>query len=214
MSTDTSSVTDPILPDDRPWIANYPEGVPESIDYPNMAIYDFLATSAKNYPESIATIFFDKEMTYTRLYDKVCRLAAGLEKLAVKKGDRVGIFLPNCPQFVIAFFAIQKLGAVGVAFNPQYKSSELTYQIIDAKIEVMICLDYVLYSRIKKVKEETKLKSIIVTRLTSEISWSKKVLGRLTGKLPLPSRIADEDYSFETIIKENPPAKTKPDIEA
>ena len=199
--------------EDRPWVKSYPAGVPDSIDYPKRSIISYLDESAEEFPNSTALIFFDKKMNYSTLYDKVCRLAAALRNLGVKKGDRVAIYLPNIPQFVISFFAIQKAGGTCVTFNPQYKYSELEYQLNDAGIEVVICLDYVLYKRVKKVRENTKLKHVIVTRVRQEISLSKLVLGTLTGKLPMPRPISAGDLSFDKLIKENEPFKDTVEVD-
>ncbi|MHA2276814.1 MAG: AMP-binding protein, partial [Candidatus Kariarchaeaceae archaeon] len=189
--------------DDKPWLNSYPAGVPESIDYAKQSIYQYLEKAVKEMPNATAITFFDKKTKYKDFAEKVGKLATALKKLGVKKGDRVAIFLPNIPQFAISFFAVQKLGAVSVTFNPQYKDVELLYQLVDADIELIICLDYVMYQRVKKVKSKTNLKHIIVTRVGSEVSMSKRLMGSLFFKLPRRRRIDNDDLIFEKLIEEN-----------
>ncbi len=196
---------------DKIWLNSYSKGVPESIDYPEHGIYDYLEAAYNDFPEATALIFFDKKTNYRTYFDKVGRFATALHNLGVKKGDRVAIFMPNIPQFVISFFAIQRLGAVCVTFNTQYMEHELIHQINDADIEVLVCLDYVMYQRIKKVREKTGLKTVIVARASSEISLSKNFLGILTRKLPIRRAIDENDYSMEKLIKET--TNSPPDVE-
>src|SRR3990172_6454371 len=100
----------------RPWYKCWPDYVSKNLEYPeNFPVYKFLEFSAEKYPENVSTIFFDKKTSYKDLWDKTQRLAAALHNLGVKHGDRVALYLPNSPQFVIAFFAINRLGAVVVA---------------------------------------------------------------------------------------------------
>ena len=113
-------------------IKNYPSHCPKSIDYFHHPIFEFLEKSAREYPNNISTIFFDKKYTYKQLKEKVDRLATGLKNLGIKKNDRVAIYLPNCPQFVITFFAINKIGSIIVPFNTQYVDHEVVYQINDS----------------------------------------------------------------------------------
>ena len=103
---------------DKPWLKYYPEWTAHSLDYGDETLDDiYQANLAKNSAKP-ATRFFGKGQTYGELDDQVRAAAAGLQKLGVGKGDRVAILLPNCPQHVAAFFAVQKLGAVVVEHNP------------------------------------------------------------------------------------------------
>lgn len=205
MASETQSDKAQFSSSDRPWVRNYPENVPETIEYPLIKIFDLLEDAVKGFPDSTALVFFDKKMTYEHFYDKITRLAAAMKNLGVKKGDRVAIYLPNIPQFIISFFAIQQLGATVVTFNPQYKSHELIHQLNDAGIEVVVCLDYVLYQRMKKIKHETGVKEIIVCRIGSEMKLSKKILGTLFRKIPVKRSINDDDHSFDELISSTDP---------
>ncbi|MCE7736205.1 MAG: long-chain fatty acid--CoA ligase [Candidatus Heimdallarchaeota archaeon] len=214
MASETQSDKVQFTYDDKPWLRNYPDNVPESIDYPTHSLYQFLETAVAENPNGDALIFFDKRTSYRKMYDSVSRLATALKGLDVKKGDRVAIFLPNLPQFVISFFAIQKIGGVCVTFNPQYKESELLHQLNDADIEVVICLDYVLYQRVKQIRDQTKLKHVIVCRVGSEIAYHKRILGILTGKIPFNRSIDETDLKFEDLIATNEQSTEIPEVDA
>ncbi|MFW9993135.1 MAG: long-chain fatty acid--CoA ligase [Candidatus Odinarchaeota archaeon] len=192
---------------EKPWFKLWPEEIPKHVDYPDdFPIYKFLQNSAEYYPDNVATIFFDSKIKYGELWDKVLCFASALHKLGVKKGDRIGIYLPNCPQFVIAFFAINRLGAMIVPFNTQYVDHELIYQLNDSGARVIICVDIV-YNRVRKIrdKKQVELDHIIVTSLNDELSFSKRFLGTVTGKIPLRKKIHPEDLSFKKLIAEGNP---------
>ena len=125
---------------EKPWLAHYDRGVPESIEYPAVTLQQFLQESARVYPDAACTIFKGKRISYSRMDTLSNRLAAGLVALGVKKGDRVGIFMPNIPQFIISFFAILKAGGVVVATNPLYGPREIVHQLSDSGARVMLLM--------------------------------------------------------------------------
>jgi long-chain acyl-CoA synthetase len=150
---------------DRPWLAHYDQGVPKTIAYPEVPLYHFLEESARKYPDRACTIFKGAVITFKEMNAITDNLAAALvEDLGVKKGDRVGIFMPNTPQFVMAYFAILKAGGVVVATNPLYTAPEIEYQASDAGIEVMFVMTN-FYKTIKKAQPKTRIKRMIVTNL-------------------------------------------------
>jgi hypothetical protein len=99
-------------------------------------LFEFLRL-ARNYPSRACTILKDEVLSYAQMNEISDRLAGALAGLGVEKGDRVGIFMPNLPQFVMAFYAILKAGAVVVASNPQYTPPEIVRQVDDAGVRVM-----------------------------------------------------------------------------
>ncbi|MBU0510719.1 MAG: long-chain fatty acid--CoA ligase [Chloroflexi bacterium] len=149
---------------DRPWLDRYDEGVPQNIDYPKVPLFHFLEESARKYPDAPCTIFKGAKITYREMNDITNRLAAGLADLGVEKGDRVGIFIPNTPQFVMAYFAALKIGAIVVATNPMYSPREIEHQSNDSGMEVMIVMSN-FYSRIKEVQHKTKIRTVVVTNI-------------------------------------------------
>ncbi|MFW9855283.1 MAG: long-chain fatty acid--CoA ligase [Candidatus Thorarchaeota archaeon] len=207
---------EPILDlSDRQWFKAglWPEETPKHMEYPeDFPIWKYLEESAYTNPDNVATIFFDAKITYKELWERVLRFADSLQKLGIKKGDRIGIYLPNCPQFVISFFAINRLGATIVPFNTQYVDHELTYQLNDSGARTIITID-ITYGRVRNLRKRGKaeLDHIIVASLHDELPTSKRILGILTGKLPLRKRINPEDLSFNALIRDGNPENV-PDV--
>ncbi len=150
--------------DDRPWLKQYDKGVPFTIEYPPVTLFYILEDAARKHPETPCTIFKGAKITYKEMNEITDRLAAGLVDLGVKKGDRVGIFMPNTPQFVMAYFAILKVGAVVVATNPLYSAREIEHQLNDSGVEVMLVMSN-FYNLVKQVQPKTKLRTVVVTNL-------------------------------------------------
>jgi long-chain acyl-CoA synthetase len=150
--------------EDRPWLKRYDKGVPQSIQYPDIPVFQYLEDNARKMPQATCTIFKGAQINYREMNEITDRLAAGLASLGVKKGDRVGIFMPNTPQFAMAYFAILKLGGVVVATNPLYSAREIEHQLNDAGIEVMLVMSN-FYNIIKQVQPKTKLRKLVVTNL-------------------------------------------------
>ncbi|MEV4688515.1 long-chain-fatty-acid--CoA ligase [Microbacterium sp. LWH3-1.2] len=115
----------------RPWIASYAEGVPEDLAPVTGSLVDIVAASARDYPDAAALQFFGRETSYRSLHEQIERAAAGLRDLGVRAGDPVALVLPNCPQHIVAFYAILRLGAVVVEHNPLYTPRELRKQFED-----------------------------------------------------------------------------------
>ena len=115
----------------RPWIASYAEGVPEDLDPVTGSLVDIVEASARDYPDAPALQFFGRTTSYRELNDAIARAAAGLRDQGVTAGDPVAIVLPNCPQHIVAFYAILRLGAVVVEHNPLYTPRELRKQFED-----------------------------------------------------------------------------------
>ncbi len=150
------------------YAANYDKDVPSAIEYPRVPLHAFLDDAAESYPGSTATIFYNAKKSYATLLRDAKRFSAGLRALGVKKGDRVAIDLPNCPQFVIAFFGALRIGAIVVPCNPLYTPPELRYQLADAGAETIVVLSRV-YPAVKAAREGTKLRNIIVTNIKEEM---------------------------------------------
>ncbi len=160
---------------DRPWVAHYDKGVPEAIEYPQAPLFHFLDDSARKYPDRACTIFKGAVVAYKEMNEITDHLAAALVDMGVKKGDRVGIFMPNTPQFVMAYYAILKAGGVVVATNPLYTAPEIEHQASDAGIEVMFVMTN-FYKTIKAAQPKTKIKKLIVTNLKEALPPPLRVL--------------------------------------
>jgi len=160
---------------DQPWLAHYDQGVPHTLSYPKLPLFHFLEESARKYPDRACTIFKGAVVTFKEMNDITDHLAAALVDLGVKKGDRVGIFMPNTPQFVMAFYGILKAGGVVVATNPLYTVPEIEHQASDAGIEVMFVMTN-FYKTIKKAQPNTRIKRLIVTNLKESLPLIMRAL--------------------------------------
>jgi len=160
----------------------WPEGVQQIIRYPEISLPQVLRNAAQKFPENSATVFYGARISYKELDSLTDRFATALQGLGVKKGDRVAIFLPNCPQFVIGYYGALRAGAIVVACSPLYKERELEYQLNDSGAETVLTLD-LLYPVVRSVKERTRLRNVISTSLLDYFPPVLGVLARLTGKL-------------------------------
>jgi long-chain acyl-CoA synthetase len=143
-------------------------------------LVDVLGQHAITQPNKTALIWYGFEISYRELNDLTDRCASLLEKLGVQKGDRVGILMENCPQFFVAYFGIQKLGAVVCPFNPLLKQIELEKQIVDLDIKGFICADD-LKSAIQKIKSNTRVEFLLLS--------SYLVFNPVNPTYSIPSRI-------------------------
>jgi long-chain acyl-CoA synthetase len=159
----------------RPWLKFYDEDVPRSLEYPSITVPDFLRQSAQSFPSQAATIFMGARLTYRDLQTQVDRLAGHLHALGVRKGDRVAIMLPNCPQTVIAYYATLALGAVTVLTNPLYVERELEHQWGESGVETAFVLD-LLWPRVEPLRRKLPLKRIIVTGVQDYLPFPKNLL--------------------------------------
>ncbi|TFB60610.1 long-chain-fatty-acid--CoA ligase [Cryobacterium sp. Sr3] len=125
----------------QPWVKNYQPGVPAEIELPTESLVAMLERAVAEAGDHPALEFFGRRTTYTELGDQVDRVAEGLRHLGVRAGDRVALILPNCPQHVVAFYAVLRLGAVVVEHNPLYTSRELRHQFEDHQARIVIAWD-------------------------------------------------------------------------
>ena len=160
---------------DRPWLSHYDRGVPSTVEIPEAPLFYFLEEAARKYPDRACTIFKGAVISYKEMNTLTDHMAAALKEMGVKKGDRVGIFMPNTPQFVIAYFGILKAGGVVVAVNPTYPPDEVLTPVSDAKIEIMFTLTK-FYGVLKAVRERSKLKKIIVSNIKETLPPLLRVL--------------------------------------
>jgi len=159
----------------RPWLSHYDQGVPHQLTYPQAPLFGFLEASAREFPQRPCTIFKGAVIDYAEMNAITDRVAGALASLGVKKGDRVGIFMPNTPQFVMTYFGILKAGGVVVATNPLYTPAEIENQVNDAGIEIMFVMSNY-YQIIKTAQPKTKLKTLIVTNIKETFPPILKVL--------------------------------------
>ena len=198
---------------EKPWIKNYDEGVPASIEYPRIPSFKLLEQTAKKYPNKACTIFKGAEISYKEMDEMTDRLAAGLYDLGVRKGDRVGLYIPNTPQFVIAYYAILKIGGVVVATNPLYTQREIEYQVNDAGVEVMVLMTNN-YEKVKEIQHKTKIKQLVVTNLKEALPQPLRLLFTLLKEKKSGFRVTlrDNDVWMQDLIQKYRP-EDRPEVE-
>lgn len=152
------------------WNKTWPKGIARTPQYPHgeVALTEYLRAWAKQQPQRPAVIFYGHVTTYADLDQQSDRFAALLQAKGVRKGDRVAVFLPNCPQFHIVFFGILKLCAIHVPVSPLSRAFELAYELNDTDAEVIVALDQ-LAATVDQVRGETKLREVIVTSFADVI---------------------------------------------
>jgi long-chain acyl-CoA synthetase len=199
--------------DQRPWLKQYDKGVPTTLDYPPIPLFYFLEQAAREHPETSCTIFKGARISYKEMNALTDRLAAGLADLGVKKGDRVGLIIPNTPQFVLAYFAILKLGAIVVANNPLYSAREIEHQVNDAGVEVMIVMSN-FYKITKEVQPKTRIHTVVVTNIKEALPPVLAFLFGLTKEKKGGFRIELEkgDVWMKDLIERHTP-EDRPKVE-
>src|SRR5438105_7766594 len=173
---------------DRPWLASYPDGVPQTLaPYPEKSLFSFLSEAAARHPSAPAIAFWlpgapmGKTISYSQLLKQVDQFSRVLISLGIRRGDRVGLLLPNCPQYVIGYYAAIRIGAVVVGNNPLYTQRDRSHQLKDACIEVCVTLD-VLYPTLAEVRDEVGLREVIVGKVTDFMSFPLNLLAPRTIK--------------------------------
>jgi len=163
----------------KPWLEHYPGDVPMSCaPYPEVSVFSMLEDSARRHPGRPAIAWFGRHIAYRELLSEVERFSAVLASLGVERNDRVGLILPNSPQYVIAFYAIARLGAIVVGNNPLYTQRELSHQLKDAGIKVVVVLDQ-LYPTLAAVRDEVGVGEVVATRLSDYMRFPLNVLAPL-----------------------------------
>lgn len=183
---------------ERPWLRSYPEGVRPHLEYPQAPAYHFLFEQVRKHPDRTALIFYGKRISYRELGDMIDRFAAALvRRYGIRKGDRVGIMLPNCPQNVIATVGAQRAGAIPVQFNPMYTPREIEYQAKDSGCKVLLFLDLFW----PKVKEAGVVDRYIRTSIADYLPFPLSLLYKLKAK---PPKISDKEAaSFTDLLRES-----------
>ncbi|WP_194421789.1 long-chain-fatty-acid--CoA ligase [Microbacterium abyssi] len=185
--------------DSRPWLTSYAEGVPHEIDAPTQTLPEMIATSARSFGRRPALEFFGAVTTYRQLGEQIERAAEGLRLLGVKKGDRVALVLPNCPQHVIAFYAALRLGAIVVEHNPLYTARELRHQFEDHGARFAIVWDKS-FDTIAGFPADLELERVIRVDITEALPFAK----RLALRLPLKKARASRARLTETPKTKHP----------
>ncbi|ROQ38376.1 long-chain acyl-CoA synthetase [Frondihabitans sp. PhB188] len=171
----------------RPWLDSYAPGIPHDIEPPTGSLIDLVRDTAAKYPSATALEYFGAETSYSSLVEQIQRAAEGLRKLGVKKGDTVALILPNCPQHIVAFYAILRLGAIVVEHNPLYTPRELEHQFVDHGAQFAIAWDKVV-ATIQKFPAEVPIQAIVSVDVTKAMPLKTQLALRLPVKRARESR--------------------------
>lgn len=196
--------------EEKPWLKWYPEGVPAEVDVPERSVPEVFDEAVEKWGNRTSLIFYGKKINYRELKDQVDRFATALGNLGVKKGDKVALFLLNCPQFVIAYLGALKAGAIITPISPMYVSSEVKHQLEDSEAKDIVCQD-LLYDRVEKTG--LKLRNVILTGIGEYLPGVKKFVGSsvlrsIYKKMEVPStKIFEREgfHQFQDLIKKYPP---------
>ncbi|QCX28116.1 long-chain-fatty-acid--CoA ligase [Nocardioides jishulii] len=170
------------------WAQSYAPGVPLTLEYGDTTVLDLFESAAEAYGDRPALDFMGRITSYAATHDAVLRAASGLRDLGVRAGDNVALVMPNCPQNVIAFLAVLRLGATVVEHNPLYTASELRGPFLDHGARVAVVWDKVA-GVVGSLKDDCALEHVVAVDLTSELPLTK----RLALKLPIAKARAARD---------------------
>jgi long-chain acyl-CoA synthetase len=175
----------------RPWLNHYNFWVPAHMNYPRRPLHEILRLTAAEIPNRPATAFLGKELTFREIRDQADKLATALSRLGIKQGDRVGIMLPNCPQYIITTFALFRLGVIVVNVNPIYTPREVLVVAKDSEMCALVTLS-ALTPVVLSVSGQAAIKSVIVTSL-EEYSAAAVPCPAIDGTLLFTDLLASVD---------------------
>ena len=159
----------------KPWLKYYPKDVPEQVDIPEISVPDLFDRVAEKYGRKTALIFYGRKISYRELKELTDRFATAMADLGVQKGDTVALYVLNCPQYVIAYFATLKLGAKVTPISPVYTSQEVRHQIVDSEAKTIVCQD-ILYDNVARADVDPK--NVILTGVGEYLPKLKRIFGK------------------------------------
>lgn len=185
------------------WEKSYPPGVRWDLPFKPMSIPDLFDEAVAKWSTLKSIDFMDKTYTYLEIADQVNRMAKGLQDLGVGPGVHVGLYLPNCPQYVISFFAVQKAGGRIVNLSPLDAERELRHKIDDGDIDFIVTLSLnALYPNVAKMLGSTRLKKIIVSGLDEVLPFPKNFLFPFAKKKEIALwPVDDRHVPFKKLVK-------------
>lgn len=177
-----------------PWLKNYPADIDWHATIETGPVTVMLDRTVRQFSAKPGFDFMGRVTSWGDIGDQVNRMAKGLQGLGVKKGTRVGLFLPNCTYFLIAYYAVLKAGGIVVNFNPLYAPKELVHQIKDSQTELMVTLDLgLLYGKLFDIRAESGLARILVCPFADILPFPKNILFPLLKRKDI-ARIGNEDF--------------------
>ncbi len=178
-----------------PWEPHYPAGLSWPLELPPEPLYALLDRAVQTYPDRPCLDFLGRKSSYKEIGQLVDKAAKGFQALGVTKGVRVGLFLPNCPYYIVCFFAILKAGGTVVNFNPLYAEREIARQIQDSKTRFMVTLNIrTMYPKVAKRLQDTCLEKIVVGSMGGMLPWRERTLFALLRRREIADVANDERH--------------------
>lgn len=193
------------MPSAAPWLSHYDSDVPATVGpYPNRTLLDYLDDGARSSPDHPALLFKGTTITYGQLAALSDACAAGFSAMGIRRGDRVGLILPNCPQFVIAEVAAWKIGAIVAPLNPIYAEPELEEPIREHGIETIVTLTRY-YERVKRLQRTTTIKRVVSTNIKDYFPLPLRTLFTIFREKRDGDRVPvrDGDYDFLSLLRQH-----------
>ena len=190
---------------------SWPAGFPREVDYRlgKVPVTDHLRHAARETPDKPCLIYYGFELTYAELDEASDRFAAYLASRGLERGDRVAVFLYNCPQFFIAFHGILKLACVHVPVNPMFKRQELRYELLDAEPRILITSDR-LYPLVESVRDETCIEEVVVTRFADYLPDEPSL--PLPSLLETPASVCPGALELSEVLRTHGPEFDRPKL--
>ncbi|MEA3539901.1 MAG: long-chain fatty acid--CoA ligase [Pseudomonadota bacterium] len=202
------------MPGGADWMRNYGHPVPWDLTLEPVPVHRILEDAAARTPDASCIDFLGRIYTYAEIADAVNKAARGFQILGVRRGIKVGLFLPNCPQYVIAYYAIMKAGGTVVNFSPLYTADELRHQVEDSETDIMVCLDVAqLYPTIAEVLESSRLRCLVVGSLADVLPAGKALLYRVFKGRERAKVKADLRHIHFSSLLENDGLEDAPEID-
>lgn len=167
--------------EEQPWYRLYGNNIAPSIDYPNATMYEMLEKACKKYPMYVAYNYFGKKCKYLKFKRQINIAAKGLKRIGVGKNDKVTICMPNTPEAIIMFYAINLVGAIANMIHPLSSEKEIEFYVNKSNSKYVMCID-LLYSKVIRACENIAVNKIIVAKVQNSMHFYMKVLYNLTQK--------------------------------
>lgn len=201
------------MAEQHPWLENYPDHVAWDTEIPEKPLYSLLDDAVAAYPTRTSLDFLGKTYTYAELGEMVARAACGFQMLGVGKGVKIGLFLPNCPQYVVCYFGILKASGTVVNYSPLYSEVDLLHQIEDSETDIMVTLGLeALYPKMAKMLERSRVKKLVVGSLQEVLPFPKSLLFPLIRRGEIAEVPNDSDHIPYRRLLDNDGRYSLPDI--
>ena len=202
------------MSDQHPWLGTYPESIAWDAEIPEGPLFSILDDAVERYPTHESMDFLGRTYTYAALGDMVARAATGFQRLGVGKGVKVGLFLPNCPQFVVSYFGILKAGGTVVNYSPLSSEDQLARQIEDSRTDIMVTLSLAaLYPKMAALLRHTRIRKLVVGALQDVLPFPKSLLFPLVKRTEIARVPSASDHIAFNRLLDNDRRHTPPDLD-